>query len=204
MPSDWRKDLKELYFPPANKVVEVVVPNLRFLTIKGTGDPNSGMEFQNAVGALYTLSYTLKFSIKKQDPAKDYKVGPLESLWWNTKEGELVQGKKGEWAWKAMILQPSFVDDERVEGARKAAMSKKDNPSLKEVALEDLEEGRCAQIMHIGPWSAEAENIDKVKSYILAKGGAQRGKHHEIYMSDPRRVAPEKLKTVIRLPFMAD
>ncbi len=200
MPSDWRKDLKELYFPPTSKVVEVIVPELNFLTIDGEGDPNNNPDFQRAVEALYTLSYTLKFTIKKLDPSKDFRVGPLEGLWWNTREGELVQGKGG-WEWKAMILQPSFIDEEAVERARKTAMSKKDNPSLGKAVVEKLDEGRSAQITHVGPWSEETENINKVKAFIVGRGGVPTGKHHEIYMSDPRRVAPAKLKTVIRQPF---
>jgi hypothetical protein len=200
MPSDWRKDLKEMYFPPTNKVVEVMVPKLRFLAIEGEGDPNSSHDFQSAVEALFTLSYTLKFSIKKSDPPKDYKVGPLEGLWWNCDDGSLVQGKGG-WSWKAMILQPSFIDKEIFEKARKDALSKKQNPHLGKAILEDIEEGRSAQITHVGPWSAEAENISKVKAFIREKGGAPEGRHHEIYMSDPRRVVAEKLKTVIRQPF---
>ena len=202
MPSDWRKDLKELYSPPTSKVVEVVVPELKFLTIEGKGDPNTSPDFQGAVGALYAMSYTLKFAIKKLGPSKDYKVGPLEGLWWNTKEGELIQGGKGGWGWKAMILQPSFIQDEEVESARKSAMSKRENPSLAKVSLEAIEEGRSAQITHVGPWNAEAENIEKVKAFIFNKGGIPNGKHHEIYMSDPRRVSPEKLKTVIRQPYL--
>jgi hypothetical protein len=200
MPSDWRKDLKELYFPPTSKVVEVVVPELRFLTIEGEGDPNSSLEFQRTVEALYALSYTLKFSVKNLDASKDYKVGPLEGLWWNTEQGELIQGK-GDWRWKAMMLQPSFVDREAVENARRNAMKKKENNSLGKVILETFKEGRSAQITHVGPWSAESENIAKVKTFIVNKGGTPSGRHHEIYMSDPRRVAPEKLKTVIRQPF---
>jgi hypothetical protein len=125
----------------------------------------------------------------------------LEGLWWNTEEGTLVQGKKGNWAWKAMILQPSIIEDSMVADARHAAIKKKENPSLKLVKLEELEEGRSAQIMHIGPWNAEAENIMRVKKFIEAKGGTFNGRHHEIYMSDPRRIEPSKLKTVIRQPF---
>jgi hypothetical protein len=201
MPSDWRKDLRELYFPPTSKVVEVTVPKLRFLTIEGEGDPNSSKDFRIAVEALYALSYTLKFSIKKADPSKDYKVGPLEGLWWNTEEGALLQGKKGDWAWKSMILQPSMIEDSMMDAARKTAMKRKENPSLKSVRLEDFEEGRSAQITHVGPWDAEAENITRVKAFIESKGGTFNGKHHEIYMSDPRRIEPRKLKTVIRQPF---
>jgi len=201
MPSDWRKDLKELYFPPTSKVVELVVPELKFLSVEGRGNPNTSLDFQKAVEALYTLSYTLKFSFKKQDASKDFKVGPLEGLWWNDKDGGLVLGKKEDWSWKAMILQPSFTEEEAMEMARKDAIRKKDNPSLSKVRLEAFEEGRSAQITHIGPWDAETENINKVKAFIEGKGGVLSGRHHEIYMSDPRRVPPEKLKTVIRLPF---
>lgn len=201
MPSDWRKDLKELYFPPTNKVVEVTVPELRFLIVEGEGSPNDGKGFQGAIEALYTLSYTLKFMVKKKEPAKDYKVGALEALWWNTKEGGLGMGKKEDWGWRAMILQPSFMDGRLVEEAREAAMKKKENPLLGKVKLDQFEEGRCAQITHIGPWEAETENINKVRAFIKEKGGVAQGKHHEVYLSDPRRVQPEKLRTLIRQPF---
>lgn len=201
VPSDWRKDLKELYFPPRGKVVEVVVPELKFLVVEGEGNPNESKGFQEAVGALYTMSFTLKFAIKKKDPSKDYKVGPLEALWWNTKEGGMEMGRKEDWGWKSMIMQPSFMEGWMVEQAREEAVKKKDNPGLKKVGLEVFEEGRCAQIMHIGRWDEEEEDIERVKSYIKVKGGTLNGKHHEIYMSDPRRVPPEKWKTVIRQPF---
>lgn len=201
MPSDWKKDMKELYFPPTGKVVEVQVPALGFLVVQGKGDPNSNPGFQASIGALYSISYTLKFMVRRSDPSRDFKVGPLEALWWNMGNGSLLQGKREDWQWKAMILQPSFADQDLVEEARREARKKRLNPLIEEARLESIEEGRSAQIMHIGPWDKEAENIERVQEFIRGKGGAPCGHHHEIYMSDPRRVPPEKYKTVIRQPF---
>lgn len=201
MTADWRKDLKTLYFPPTREVVEVDVPPLKYFTVVGEGDPNASKQFQSAVEALYSMSYTYKFMIKKVAPEKDFKVGPLEGLWWNTDEGALVMGRKEGWRWKAMMLQPDFMDEALTEKMRTEAARKKDAPPLRSVFLETLEEGRSAQITYVGPWDRETEAIGRVHEFIRAKGGRPRSMHHEIYMSDPRRVAPDKLKTVIRQPF---
>ena len=201
MTSDWRKDRKELYFPPLKEVVEVVVPPLKFFTVVGQGDPNVSKEFQGAVEALYSMSYTLKFMIKKVAPDKDFKVGPLEGLWWNTVEGSLVMGKKEDWMWKVMILQPDFMDEALTEKIRSEVLRKKENEMVRHVFLENFDEGRSAQITYVGPWDQEGPTIERVHEFIKGRGGEPNGKHHEIYMSDPRRVPPEKLKTVIRQPF---
>jgi hypothetical protein len=201
MPSDWKKDMKDLYFPPTGKVVEVQVPALDYLVVEGHGDPKSNQGFQVAVEALYSMSYMLKFMVKRKAPAKDFKVGPLEALWWNMDDGSLLQGKKDEWQWKAMILQPSFMDGALVEEARKEVRKKRLNPLIEEARLERIEEGWSAQIMHIGPWDKETESIERIKDFIRGKGCTPSGHHHEIYLSDPRRVPPERYKTIIRQPF---
>ncbi len=199
MTSDWRKDLKALYMPPTNKVVVVKVPRMKYLMVDGTGDPNKGM--QPHMEALYGIAYGLKFSLKKKDPTKDFRVFPLEGLWWMKGIEGLDQNAKGEWQWTLMIAQPNFVTEKMVDDVRAQAQKKKDNPLLAQVRLEELDEGDCAQIMHIGPYSQEGPNIVKVHEHIASLGKKPKGKHHEIYMSDPRRVPPEKWKTVIRQPF---
>jgi hypothetical protein len=201
MTSDWRKDRKQLYFPPTKQVVEVDVPPLKFFTVVGEGNPNVSKMFQEAVEALYSMSYTLKFMIKKVAPDKDFKVGPLEGLWWNKIEGSLEMGRKEDWMWKAMILQPDFMDEALTEKVRSEVLRKKENPLIRSVFLENIHEGKCAQITYIGPWDKEAPTIERVHEFIKGRGGRPNGKHHEIYMSDPRRVTPDKLKTVVRQPF---
>ena len=201
MTTDWRKDLKALYFPPSKQVVEVDIPPLNFFAVVGEGNPNGSKEFQGAVDALYSMSYTLKFMIKKAAPDKDFRVGPLEGLWWNTLDGALEKGRKEDWKWKIMILQPAFIDAAITEKIRTEVVKKKDNPLVKSVFLEGLHEGRSAQIMYIGPWDKEGPTIESVHEFIKGRGGRPKGKHHEIYMSDPRRASPDKLKTVVRQPF---
>jgi len=190
-----------LYFPPTNKIVIVDVPEMNFFMVDGAGDPNSSQDFQRCIEALYQMSYTLKFSIKKSSPDKDFKVGALEALWWTGEHGEMELGQKDKWKWTAMILQPDFVDDDLTEKTRKEVMKKKDNPVLNKMRLERFHEGKSAQIMHIGSWSAEEPTIQKMHEFIKEKGGMLRGKHHEIYMSDPRKTPREKWKTVLRQPF---
>jgi hypothetical protein len=201
MNSDWKKDLKALYFPPTKQVVEVEVPPLKFFTVVGEGDPNVMKEFQGAVEALYSMSYTLKFMMKKVASERDFRVGPLEGLWWNTEEGTLVAGKKEDWMWKAMILQPDWMDEALTEKIRSEVLRKKKNPLIRSVYLESLQEGRSAQITYIGSWDQEGPIIERVHEFIRSRGGKLNGKHHEIYISDPSRVSADKLKTVIRQPF---
>ncbi len=201
MPADWKKDLKQLYFPKGKTVVDVNVPKMNFLMVDGEGDPNTSAVYQGAIMALYSMAYTLKFDLKKKDPGKDFRVGPLEGLWWNTDEGTLVIGNKQDWQWTAMILVPDFITKEMVSAAKTAVAKKKDLPQLPKLRLESFEEGRAAQIMYVGPYADEGPTIERVHRFILEMGGTLTGKHHEIYMSDPRKSAPEKLKTVIRQPF---
>lgn len=196
---DWKKTHKVLYFPPADPVI-VDVPPMNFLMLDGHGDPNNNSIFSEAVEALYSLSYTLKFAIKK-DGGVEYGVFPLEGLWWAEDIAAFTAYDKSAWDWTMMIAQPEAVSAEWVERARAAAMRKKNLPALARVRFETYHEGASAQLMHTGPFAAEGPNIARLHAFIEARGAHMSGKHHEIYLSDFNRTAPEKLKTVIRQPF---
>jgi hypothetical protein len=182
---DLMRELKPLYSPPTRDFVVVDVPPLTYLMIDGHGDPNTAPEYTAALEALYSLAYTLKFQIKRESGG----------------EIDFSAERKDEWSWAAMILQPSAVTPEEVERAREEAGRKKTLPSLGKARLAGYDEGLAAQIMHVGPYSAEAPTIARLHTEFLPSNGyASAGKHHEVYLSDPRRTAPEKLKTVIRQP----
>ncbi len=197
---DLKKTLHPLYSPPANRCVLVTVPPLQVLAVDGQGDPNTAQAFQDAVQALYALSYTLKFALKARGGTPDYGVMPLEALWWLPGTDFNFEGRKDEWMWRAFIVQPDFVLPEQVEAARQEAARKKNPPALARVRFERFEEGLCAQTMHIGPYAAEGPTIARLHAFIVESGHRLTGRHHEIYLSDPARSAPEKMKTVIRQP----
>ncbi len=199
---DLSKELQELYFPPATEPVSVVVPEMGFISVEGQGDPNISKDFQDAIGALYSVAFTAKFTLKKKDKKRDFMVMPLEALWWSDSEDDFLKERKGVWKWKAMIMVPDHVKKEDIDDAIAQLKKKgKDLPALAKLRLGRWKEGRSAQIMHIGPYSAERPNIERIKKYIADGGHKARGKHHEIYLGDPRRAKPDKLKTVIRLPY---
>lgn len=201
---DLLKQLGDLYRAPADKVVVVEVPEMNFLMIDGQGDPNSAPLYQGAVEALYAASYGIKFSVKKGPSAIDYKVMPLEGLWWADDPQVFLDGRREEWRWTMMIAQPDFVTAELVAEVVAATARKKDLPLLQRMRFEAFVEGRCAQIMHIGPYTEEGPTIEKLHAFVAEKGCALREKHHEIYLGDPRRTAPERLKTIIRQPVLGD
>ncbi len=183
------------------KVELIEVPSLNFLIIDGTGDPNTSPKFKSAVEALFSLSYTLKFMIKKGVSAIDYAVMPLEGLWWADDMTTFSIENKAAWKWTLMIMQPEFIAENEVQAAFKLVAAKKDLPRLKEIRFESFHEGPAAQIMHIGPFSAEGPTIEKVHQFIEAKGFHLSGKHHEIYLSDIRKGDPANWKTIIRQPY---
>ncbi len=202
---DLRKQFKHLYLPPKNKIVTVDVPRFNFLMIDGRGNPNTSQEFQEAIGAMYSVAYTLKFMFKlKHKPAIDFPVMALEGLWWAEGIEQLsiaeLNRRKDEWKWTLMIMQPDIVTSECVAEAIDEARRKKSQPALDKIRLESFHEGLCAQLLHIGPYSAEQPNIDRLHNFIREGGHALRGRHHEIYTGDPRRAKPESLKTVLRQP----
>ena len=198
---DFKKELRHLYKPSVKSVGRVTVPGMNFLMIDGQGDPNTSQEFQDAVEALYSVSYALKFMVKKGDMATDYGVMPLEGLWWSDDMSTFSVDCKEAWKWTLMIMQPEFISQAMVEGAIKQVRAKKNPVSLSQLRFALFEEGEAAQIMHIGPFSEERPTIEKVHAFIEESGKVRRGKHHEIYLSDIRRADPAKWKTVIRQPY---
>ena len=199
---DLRKQLKALYSASGEPSV-LDVPAMNFLMVDGHGDPNTSPLYANAVAALYGVSFTLKFTLKRGPQKIDYSVMPLEGLWWADDQRSFASGDKSKWFWTAMILQPDFITRRQVESAIDAVQRKKPNEMLAHLRFEPFAEGRVAQLLHVGPYSAEAPNIERLHAFIAAQGGKLCGKHHEIYLSDPRRVARDKLKTIIRQPFTA-
>ncbi len=197
---DWKKELKLQYQPSTKEVVAVDVPAMHYLMIDGKGDPNSVREYADAVEALFSVSYTIKFMVKKGALAIDYGVMPLEGLWWTEDMSKFSTDDKSNWLWTLMIAQPPFVTPAIVEDAVAEVKRKKNPVALDRLRFEEFDEGRCAQIMHIGPFSEEGPNIAKVHDFIEAGGHKLSGKHHEIYLSDIRRTDPSKWKTVIRQP----
>jgi hypothetical protein len=191
-----RIDVNELYRASAKEASIVDVPAMRFLMVDGTGNPNEPGDFQDAIQALYSLSYGAKFMLKKQ--GIEFKVSPLEGLWGSA--GGLDPNQKTDWKWTAMIMQPAEVTPSVLEKVTAEALRKKPLPALSRVRLEDFREGLAAQVMHLGPYSAEAPTITRLHEFIAKQGYRPVGKHHEIYLGDPRRSAPERLKTLIRQP----
>jgi hypothetical protein len=198
---DLKKDQKHLYTPSAKAVTLVEVPAMNFLLADGAGDPNTAPAFHEAVEALYSLAYTLKFMVKKGEGI-DYGVLPLEGLWW----AEDMQAfapetmDKNRWLWTLMIRQPEVVTPALFDRAREQVQQKKALTYLDRVRWENYAEGPAAQILHVGPFSEEAATIQRIHAFMKEQGYDFNGKHHEIYLSDPRRTAPDKLKTILRQP----
>ena len=197
---DYKKELKHLYTASAKQPVLVDVPTLNYLSVDGTGNPNTSSAYQEAVQALFSLAYTIKFSIKKSSTGVDYGVMPLEGLWWVDDMRQFSVTRKDEWKWTLLIMQPSTVTKSIVEACRSELARKKDLPTLAKVKFAAFNEGKAAQILHIGPFSEEGPTIAKLHAFIEASGFKLSGKHHEIYSSDIRRAAPAKWKTIIRQP----
>jgi hypothetical protein len=197
---DYKKELRNIYHASVKNAELVDVPKMNFLMIDGEGDPNSSKTFQEATEALFGVSYALKFMIKKSTAAIDYGVMPLEGLWWADDMSQFSIEKKADWKWTLMIMQPEPVTRELVQEAIEQVKKKKDPAALAQLRFEAFAEGKSAQIMHIGPFSEEGPTIQKVHDHIAAAKGKRTGKHHEIYLSDIRKAAPEKWKTIIRQP----
>lgn len=207
---DLKKQFKHLYQPSAKKIEAVQVPKLQFAMVDGRvekgSEPGKSPQFALATEALYGLSYTLKFMFKKRKTnAVDYPVMALEGLWW-VEDGFFDIAVKDNWFYTLMIMQPEIVTREIFEEAREQVRKKKgDSDMLNMARLAYFEEGLCVQTLHIGPYATEPATIDRMKEFMAENGlkdsvGPIGGKHHEIYMSDPRKSAPEKMKTVLRHP----
>ncbi|MEZ4668495.1 MAG: GyrI-like domain-containing protein [Anaerolineae bacterium] len=198
---DLKKELKQLYNPSKTEISVVEVPVMNFLMVDGRGDPNTSLDYQAAIETLFSLSYTLKFMLKKAG-GDDYAVMPLEGLWWadDVHQPDLFSNKDA-WYWTAMMMQPPLITREMVKVATDDVRRKKAPAALDKVRFERFAEGWAAQIMYICPFADERPTIDRIHAHIEESGYKLTGKHHEIYLSDFRRAAPEKLKTVIRQPF---
>ncbi len=194
---DFKRELCGLY--TARTVPGVVeVPELTFVMIDGHGDPNTSPEYAEAVSALYTVSYAAKFALKRAGVI-DYSVMPLEGLWWVPDMAAFSVEDKASWDWTMMIMQPDEVTGE-VFAQAKAKAAGKELPALDRVRLERWGEGRAAQVLHRGPYSAEGPTVAALHAFITGQGSKLAGKHHEVYLSDPRRAAPERMKTILRQP----
>ncbi len=206
---DLKKDLKAFYSPSAKKIETIIVPRFNFLMIAGAvepgQEPGTSPLFEQNMQALYGAAYTLKFMLKqrKQDPV-DYPVMALEGLW-DVKDGKFDMRVKDNWLYTLMILVPDLITPQLFEEALAQMRKKKgDQPGFARLRLDGFEEGLCVQTMHLGPYAAELETLEKMQAFMAANGFSdlvgQGGKHHEIYLGDPRKAAPEKLKTVMRHP----
>jgi len=197
---DLKKELMPLYNASAKEATIVDVPRMHFLMIDGRGNPNTAKKYLEAVEALYALAYAIKFKIKRDTPPTDYAVMPLEGLWWVEDPADLK--KKDRWYWTMMILQPRAVADKQVQEAIREVEQKKNPPALPSVRFEPFIEGMSAQILHVGPYSAEEKTVARLHQFILDRGYRLGGKHHEIYLNDPRKTVLAKLKTILRQPFV--
>jgi hypothetical protein len=201
---DFKKSMKDFYQPNSKEVVTIDVPEMQFLMIDGMGSPGDSQEYLDALAALYPVAFKTKFLSKAK--GRDYVVPPLEGLWWADSMEDFTEGNRDKWKWTMMIMQPEWITQGIINEAIENTIEKK--PELKELLsklrLERYKEGKTAQIMHIGPYSEEGPTVEKVHKYIRSQGGTFNGhdkKHHEIYLSDPRKANPATMKTVIRQPF---
>lgn len=195
---DLKQNLKSLYTAAVSPQV-VEVPPRQYLMIDGAGDPNTSPQFAIAVSSLYTLAYGIRAQLKKEQGVA-YKVMPLEGQWWVADLNDFDYGDKSNWLWTLMISLPDEATKDMFDTARQTARRKKPDLPLDNVRLEVLDEGLCAQILHVGPFADEPATIAKLEAFIKEQGFVYAGKHHEIYLSDFQRAAPEKLKTVVRYP----
>jgi hypothetical protein len=206
---DLKKQFKHLYQPSAKKIEIAQVTNLQFAMIDGDiekgSEPSKSPSFADATQTLYSISYTLKFMLKKRKTnAFDYPVMALEGLWW-VEDANFDIRVKDNWFYTLMIMQPEVVTAEVFEEARAEVRRKKgDSPLLSKVRLAHFEEGLCVQVMHIGPYATEPDTLERMQEFMAENGlkdnVGPNGKHHEIYISDPRKAAPDKMKTVLRHP----
>jgi hypothetical protein len=206
MPVDYKKTEKDLYQPKTTPSI-INVPEMTYIAVDGEGDPNTSEAYKTAMEILYGLSYSIKMSKMSGSTPEgyfEYVVPPLEGFWWSSR-GELVDyTNKNRFCWTSMIRQPDFVTPEVFEAAKAALAKKKPGLDTSIAQLIKLNEGLCVQVMHIGPYDDEPATIAAMEQYVVDNGYAidlnDNRRHHEIYLSDPRKTAPEKFKTVIRHP----
>lgn len=204
MSIDLKKDFKHLYQPPSGRFVEVDVPEFAYLAIDGHGDPNTSRDYTAAVEALYTSAYSVRAVFKKRT-GTDFVVGPLEGLWSSPDPADFVNGNKGNWDWTMLIALPAAVSTDDTSLGLTAAAAKKAHLPITGIRRLTLREGLSLQIMHLGSYDDEAPVLARLHRDVMPERGLTwNGRHHEIYLSDPRRTSAEKLKTVLRQPVTAD
>ncbi len=198
MKLDVKSNMKELYKPSRKEFSLVDVPQMNFIMLDGHGNPNTSPQYVKTVEVLYSLAYNLKFTLKSQ--GIEFSVAPLEGLWWMPDMSQFSAANKDQWDWTMMIMQPEQVTRELFAQVCVEVRRKKDLPLVEKARLEPYAEGLSVQILYLGAYSDEGPTIARMHDFIRESGYATNGKHHEIYLGDPRRSAPEKLKTIIRQP----
>ena len=201
MPTTEKLDLYKLHkdeYAAPKKPILLTVKSAKYLSIVGKGAPGGAM-FESRIGALYGAAYTLKFASKAA--GRDYGVCKLEGMWWGDgKNPDFSKLAKSKWNWKLLIRTPDFIAQKDLATAIKQLIDKGKPDDVAEVQLEPIKEGRCVQMLHVGPYDQEAATMAVMTEFVEAQGLSFHGRHHEIYLSDPRRVAPEKLRTILRMP----
>lgn len=197
---DLKKSL-DAYQAKRDQFRVVDVPDLQYLMVDGHGDPNTSPAFVEAVETLYPVAYTLKFA-SKRELGRDYVVMPLEGLWWAEDMGSFTSARdKSQWDWTLMIMTPDWIDHAMFADAVEQVTAKQSPARLGDLRLESLSEGRCVQTLHLGPFDAEAAVLDRMHHEFIPDNRLRMtGRHHEIYLSDPRKAAPDKLRTILRQP----
>jgi hypothetical protein len=197
---DFKKILAGYRAPPGRfEIVEI--PDQQYLMVDGHGDPNTSLAYTDALAALYPLAYKLKFA-SKRELDRDYVVPPLEGLWWaDDMDAFTASRDKSRWDWTMMLMVPEWIDGGLFEATLAQVVTKDPPARVADIRLRPLSEGRCVQTLHLGPFDDEGPVLERMHhEFIPGNGLRLTGKHHEIYLSDPRRVAPEKLRTILRQP----
>lgn len=194
---DLKKEKKAAF--SAKRLPAIVdIPAIQYITFEGEGDPNTSVLFQEAMTVLYGTAYTLKFLLK--DKGRDFVVAPLEGQWWGHCADIFTEGKKDEWLWKVMVAVPDFVTEKDFKAAFDALKAKKNPAGLEKLRLETITDGLSVQVLYYGSYADEGPVIAAMHQYAFDQGYELRGRHREVYMGNPQRTAPEKLRTIIRHP----
>lgn len=198
-----RTDAEELYRATTTPRL-VVVPALRFLCIDGSGDPATNPDYAAAIQALYSVAYTAKYAVKAAG-GPPVRLFPLEALWWSDDPDAFTSGRREDWHWTMMLRIPGEVSDDVIDHAAEEVATKRAMPAARRLRLAEVEEGPAAQVLHIGPYDTEGPTIARLHDFIRSRGfslSAPDLRHHEIYLSDPRRCPIGRLRTIIRQPYV--
>ncbi|WP_405695781.1 GyrI-like domain-containing protein [Streptomyces sp. NBC_01185] len=199
-PYDVKRELRQCYAPRNTDWELVDVPAQQFIAVDGRGDPNTSEAYARAVEALYSVAYTLKFTGRRTGD-RDFVVGPLEGLWWSDRMEVFTSRDKDAWQWRMLISRPDWITEALVDEAKETALAKKGLPAIADVRHETLHEGPSAQLLHVGPYDDEGPVLAALHDeYLAANGLRMTGLHHEVYLGDPRRTEPARLRTVLRQP----